>query len=214
METSVTFPQLPARSAAANEVRAYLEQILISKLDLTADLAHQTASSWSLGRGSELLDSSIQVFIKLFGDNTGWLLYRMIHDEELEEWKRSVVGRISSYMIVISVLLTVYHSCYTMWKNSSCSESRVKSFFWITFGFFLIGLATMNYAFFTPSSNGVLIGIIGSMIAFPAGYAVVITFYLKKNVLFSGNYNLIPCEDTLQLNQSEVGRRWVKLFRQ
>jgi hypothetical protein len=88
-------PKLPAPSAGPNKVRAYIARVLISKHDTSSDLADEIASLWRLGRGSELRDASVQVFKGIFGDFNGWLLYRIVHEDELEDWQQSIVGIIS-----------------------------------------------------------------------------------------------------------------------
>ena len=88
-------PKLPARSAGPDEVRAYIVRVLMTQRDTTSDAANETASLWRLGRGSELRDASVQVFKSIFGNYTGWFLYRIVHEDELEDWQQSTVGMIS-----------------------------------------------------------------------------------------------------------------------
>lgn len=88
-------PKLPARSDGPNEVRAYIARVLISELDTTSDYANKTSNLWGPGRGSELRDLSVRDFKATFGDYMGWVLFRIVHEDELEDWKRSTAGMIS-----------------------------------------------------------------------------------------------------------------------
>jgi hypothetical protein len=88
-------PKLPARSAGPIEIRAYIARVLMSKHDISSELADETANLWRLGRGSELRDASVRVFEGIFGDFNGWLLYRIVHEDELEDWQQSIIGIIS-----------------------------------------------------------------------------------------------------------------------
>jgi hypothetical protein len=67
----------------------------MSQRDTTSDAAIEAASLWRLGRGSELRDASVQVFKSIFGDFIGWFLFRIVHEDELEDWQQSTVGMIS-----------------------------------------------------------------------------------------------------------------------
>lgn len=89
------YPRLPPPSAGSDDVRSYIAQILISKQTLTPSQASETANLWLLGRGSELRDTSLRVFKGIFGDYTGWVIFRMVHEDELLDWKESRAGMAS-----------------------------------------------------------------------------------------------------------------------
>jgi hypothetical protein len=93
-------PKLPARSAGPDEVRAYIARVLVSKQGTSSDLADETASLWRLGGGSELRDASVRVFKGVLVDFNGWLLYRIVHEDELEDWEQSIIGIISICKLV------------------------------------------------------------------------------------------------------------------
>lgn len=88
-------PKLPALAAGPDAVRAYLAQALVSHNATSYDLANGVAGLWGIGRGSELREAPVKFFTEIFGDFNGWLLYRIVHEDELEEWKHSIVGIIS-----------------------------------------------------------------------------------------------------------------------
>lgn len=123
---TTTIPQLPPRSAGPNAVRAYLTQILISKHDTTSEFAHKTANLWHLGRGAELRDSPPKVFRKLFGDYTGWVIYRIVYEDKLQEWKGSVVGLISSCKLVVRrrgcIRMRINWADWNDWLSRRCLD--------------------------------------------------------------------------------------------
>ena len=88
-------PKLPASSAGPNEVRAYIAEVLMSKQDATPDVAEEIANLWRLGRGSELRDASVKAFKAIFGDYNGWFLFRIVHEDVVEDWQQSTIGVIS-----------------------------------------------------------------------------------------------------------------------
>lgn len=88
-------PKLPAPSAGPNEVRAYIARVLMSKHDAASDFAEEISNLWRLGRGSELREAPVNYFKKVFGDETGWFLFRIVREDELEDWQRSTVGLVS-----------------------------------------------------------------------------------------------------------------------
>ena len=84
-------PKLPALSAGVNEVRAYLVRVLMSQ-DISADVADEIANKWRLGRGSELHDASRAFLQDIFGKSNGWMLYRIVQEDALEDWQQSTIG--------------------------------------------------------------------------------------------------------------------------
>lgn len=84
-------PKLPAPSAGVNEVRAYLVRVLMSQ-DISADVADEIANKWRLGRGSELHDASRAFLQDIFGNYNGWMLYRIVQEDALEDWQQSPIG--------------------------------------------------------------------------------------------------------------------------
>lgn len=84
-------PTLPAPSAGPNEVRAYLVRVLMSQ-DISADVADEIANKWGLGRGSDLRDASIAFLQGIFGKSNGWMLYRIVQKDALEDWQQSTIG--------------------------------------------------------------------------------------------------------------------------
>ncbi|RAH77839.1 hypothetical protein BO86DRAFT_403261 [Aspergillus japonicus CBS 114.51] len=69
-------------SATADEVRTYIIQALVTKHDVTVDLATKQAANWDIGRGSELRAATID-HQRVFGDNVGLCLHRAIREDEV-----------------------------------------------------------------------------------------------------------------------------------
>ncbi|RFU23632.1 hypothetical protein B7463_g12706, partial [Scytalidium lignicola] len=172
-------PKLPARSAGPDEVRAYIVRVLMSQHDITSDAANETAGLWRLGRGSELRDASVQVFKSIFGDYTGWFLFRIVHENELEDWQQSAIGMISFYTLIGSIILAallvlrvlVLHAL----KGLSLQGLK-KASFPIFQALLVMGLFMLNYGLLMPGSNGVAIAICGSMISVFGGFVVLLYF--------------------------------------
>ena len=88
-------PRLPARSAYSSDVRAYISRALVSKLGIAPDIADETAGLWKDGRGAELYDFPVRAFKSVFGEQTGWSLFRIVQEDKLQDWKQSTVGMLS-----------------------------------------------------------------------------------------------------------------------
>ncbi|KAL3456152.1 hypothetical protein BJX64DRAFT_294340 [Aspergillus heterothallicus] len=74
-------PPLPANSAPAPEVRAYITQTLITTHDVTPEIAEKHAGKWDIGRGYELKQASLRHLQRVFGDNVGLALYHAVREE-------------------------------------------------------------------------------------------------------------------------------------
>ena len=88
-------PRLPARSAYSSDVRVYISLTLVSKLGIARDVADETAKLWKDGRGAELYDFPVRSFKSVFGEQTGWSLFRIVYEDKLQDWKESTVGMLS-----------------------------------------------------------------------------------------------------------------------
>lgn len=95
------FQRLPARSAYLSDVRIYISRALVTRLDTAPDSADETAKLWKDGRGAELFDFSMTAFKSLFGEQTGWPLFRIVHEDKLQDWKESTVGILSFCMFYL-----------------------------------------------------------------------------------------------------------------
>lgn len=84
--------KLPSPSAGPSEVRAYIKQALISKQETTAEFAEETAQRWRVGRGSELRRAKSSLLETLFGSDVGQCLFQAIREDEIDDWKHSLIG--------------------------------------------------------------------------------------------------------------------------
>ncbi|KAJ4154915.1 hypothetical protein LMH87_000186 [Akanthomyces muscarius] len=88
-ESQATSPKLPAPAASANEVRAYLRDLLITKHNLRNDFAESVSRSWKIGRGWTLRSSPVSAFTKRFGAELGPQLYWAVrHEKKAETWAK------------------------------------------------------------------------------------------------------------------------------
>lgn len=68
----------PTPEASSEEVRAYLASLLISKRKVSDNDADRIVSPWRIGSGQEMRSYSPAMYLKVFGDEQGWILYREI----------------------------------------------------------------------------------------------------------------------------------------
>lgn len=88
-------PRLPAPSAHSSDVRAYIARALVSRLGIASNIADETARLWKDGRGAELCDFTARAFKSVFGEQTGLSLFRIVHEDKLQDWKQSTIGVLS-----------------------------------------------------------------------------------------------------------------------
>lgn len=75
----LTMQDVPPETASAEEVQCFIEQLLLSQYKVDAERAHQLSQCWSIGTGRELRKYPARLFVKIFGDEAGWVLYKEIH---------------------------------------------------------------------------------------------------------------------------------------
>lgn len=68
----------PTPEASPEEVRAYLACLLTTKRKVPDDDAHRIVSPWRIGSGQEMRSYSPAMYLKVFGDEQGWILYREV----------------------------------------------------------------------------------------------------------------------------------------
>ncbi|KAH8810863.1 hypothetical protein F5884DRAFT_780597 [Xylogone sp. PMI_703] len=177
MGSSQYSPILPARSARPSEIRAYIAEILTSKHELAPKDADEVAAKWSLGLGAELRDELLPYFQKLFGHETGCLLYRHIHEAEFEAWKHSPAGRISYYLLILGLILP---TGYILWD---LSQPYSKNFLvYSTWFCFAVSIPLLNYGIRTPNKRLTDLTIPVGMFAFGCGILFYpLSFVYEKN---------------------------------
>lgn len=70
-----TVPGLDARPA---EIRESLARLLITKNGVKADEANRIVAPWQVGSGMELRQYGAIMYLDLFGNEYGWILYREV----------------------------------------------------------------------------------------------------------------------------------------
>ncbi|OJJ55022.1 hypothetical protein ASPSYDRAFT_71565 [Aspergillus sydowii CBS 593.65] len=106
--------KLPSPSAPAEEVRAYIIQVLVTKYSTPVDIAERHASKWEIGTFSQLTKASQQNLSDIFNSNVGLCLYNALQDD-LYEWidqqPSAILAKYAfqiSAVILASVLLLAF----------------------------------------------------------------------------------------------------------
>lgn len=168
-------PRLPALSATSKDVRAYISRTLVTKLGTSPDIAEETAKLWKDGRGAELYDFTERSFRALFGEQTGWSLFRIVHEEKVQDWKQSIVGLISSFTMFGALTVTI---CLILRILLQCTSKAAFPYGFKKVGLplfqasLVLGLSMINYGLQTPSFNSDAILVGGMMISFPTVFGV------------------------------------------
>lgn len=86
--------KVPSSAAGPEQVRQFIEGVLISKHELSRKDAADSAKRWGIGCGSELREGNEEIFTSKFGVCDGRSLYRTICEKKLNEWENSVLGKL------------------------------------------------------------------------------------------------------------------------
>ncbi|CAD6448682.1 f60e6f6c-7c0c-490a-9ba3-6f819f76c17c [Sclerotinia trifoliorum] len=171
-------PRLPAFSANSNDVRAYISRTLITKLGTSPDIAEETAKLWKDGRGAELYDFSARAFKSVFGEQTGWSLFRIVHEDKLQDWKQSIVGLLSSYALFGAIIVTICLILRLLLLYASKATFPYgfkKGGLPVFQALLILGLSMINYGLQTPSiDEGQSLAIAGMMISFTAAIGTLL----------------------------------------
>lgn len=100
-----TVPGLDARPA---EMRESLARLLITKNDIRSDEANRIVAPWQVGSGMELRQYGAIMYLDLFGNEYGWILYR-----EVKMGVRKEKRLITRYPLRKSF----WHSATRLWKG-------------------------------------------------------------------------------------------------
>ncbi|EME86692.1 uncharacterized protein MYCFIDRAFT_202613 [Pseudocercospora fijiensis CIRAD86] len=104
--------KLPAEDATADEVRAYLVDILTLSHGLQHAEARQIASAWLAGTGRELRKYPGKMYHEIFGAQAGWMLYKEIKIAVVKEGyeqnpARTWAGKLSLCSAIIGAMVAV-----------------------------------------------------------------------------------------------------------
>ncbi|RAL11731.1 uncharacterized protein BO97DRAFT_406081 [Aspergillus homomorphus CBS 101889] len=98
-------PKLPAEPASAEEIRQYLERILVEKYQTSPALAEKTASRWQVGRGTELRQFSLGTFRAHFGEDIGLCLYKGVCEDKYDDWCPTTTSKITRGLLATSIAI-------------------------------------------------------------------------------------------------------------
>jgi hypothetical protein len=79
----------PAPTASPQQIRTYLSHLLITKGKLPEDYVRPIVANWKLGSGQELLSYSPAMYLRIFGHEDGWIIYREVKLAKLHEDARA-----------------------------------------------------------------------------------------------------------------------------
>ncbi|KEQ93047.1 hypothetical protein AUEXF2481DRAFT_42249 [Aureobasidium subglaciale EXF-2481] len=68
----------PDAKATPNEVREFLEKVLIENRGLEPGHAKHMAAKWTIGTGRDLLKYPIAMYTEIFGLEAGWMVYKEV----------------------------------------------------------------------------------------------------------------------------------------
>lgn len=75
----------PAPEASPEQIRAYLSHLLMTKRKLPEDYVRPVVARWQLGSGQELRSYSPAMYLRIFGHEDGWIIYREVMLAKLRE---------------------------------------------------------------------------------------------------------------------------------
>lgn len=75
----------PSDSANAAEVRGFIVNVLVKQYSVDKQLAHEIAQLWTVGSGQELQKFPARLFIEIFGEQAGWVLYKEVSIRAIQE---------------------------------------------------------------------------------------------------------------------------------
>ncbi|ETS82454.1 hypothetical protein PFICI_04330 [Pestalotiopsis fici W106-1] len=106
-----------------NAVRDYIRQTLITRLDTTSTFADEVAAKWPVRRSYELYAASSENLGKVFGQELGPVLHRIVQDDIREDWWNSYDALLRSGFLAISVTLSIYFFVCAC-RGSTLREAR------------------------------------------------------------------------------------------
>lgn len=85
----------PPPNASPEQIRTYLSHLLTTKRRLPEEYVLPVVANWKLGSGQELRSYSPAMYLRIFGHEDGWIIYReaklaMIYEDVRA---KSLVGR-------------------------------------------------------------------------------------------------------------------------
>lgn len=76
---------IPLESANSSEIRRFVVNVLEGQYDIDREHAQKIAQLWTVGSGRELRQFPAGLFIQLFGQQAGWVLYKEVSARVIAE---------------------------------------------------------------------------------------------------------------------------------
>ncbi|OJJ07184.1 hypothetical protein ASPVEDRAFT_88438 [Aspergillus versicolor CBS 583.65] len=99
--------KLPSPSASAEEVRAYITQLLVTKYSTPVEIAASHAAKWEIGTFSQLSKASLQSLSDIFNSNVGLCLYNGVREDMCDHLEKQPSVIFAKYVARISVVILV-----------------------------------------------------------------------------------------------------------
>jgi hypothetical protein len=68
----------PPPEASPEQIRTYLTHLLVTKRKLSDGYVSSVVANWKLGSGQELRSYSPAMYLRIFGHEDGWIIYREV----------------------------------------------------------------------------------------------------------------------------------------
>ncbi|KAI5268134.1 hypothetical protein E4T47_07869 [Aureobasidium subglaciale] len=95
----------PDAEATPNEVREFLEKLLIENRGLKQEQAKDVAAKWTLGTGRDLVKYPVAMYNEIFGLEAGWMVYKEVKlAEAVEKLDNSAHQTILGGLIAVAIL--------------------------------------------------------------------------------------------------------------
>ncbi|KAH0360997.1 hypothetical protein KCU65_g9024, partial [Aureobasidium melanogenum] len=96
----------PEEEATPDEVREFLNKLLVQNRGLHPDHARRVASKWTLGTGRELTTYPPQLYAEIFGLEDAWMVYKEAKlFMRMEKKKKEKVPGIVVAIIILTMIL-------------------------------------------------------------------------------------------------------------
>ncbi|KAL2871442.1 uncharacterized protein BJX67DRAFT_342244 [Aspergillus lucknowensis] len=156
MQRSISLPEkirgtLPAPNAPADQVRAYITQLLITKHHVAPDAAEKYAGKWEIGAFSQLASAPQNTIQRIFGDNAGWCIYNGMREDLFKAQDRKTSVILSAWAVRISApaLASVLFLLFSPELGLQSAQDRITwaahPSWWLCFG-----ISGLLYFFYHP----------------------------------------------------------------
>jgi len=95
----------PSPDASPEEIRTYLTYLLTTKRKIPEDYVRPVVANWKLGSGQELRSYSPAMYLRIFGHEDGWIIYREVMLAKMHEDARAKTTLQKNWICKLSLTL-------------------------------------------------------------------------------------------------------------